>query len=266
MASAEKIYRRTRAGDAAVRSGDLAVPTDYRRILALVEGDTHENVIRGHLRHYPDELIEEWIGELEELNMLMSKPAAAGAGEVGVVLPGAAGHAARRAEVDHEVPRLERETRAAGAQLSRTGAYLAEDRVKNRDPVTKAPADTVVLIVEDDPDQLALADLRVSMAGYQVRVAESAGAMLQTLRSHGLPDVVLLDVMLPDGDGFDILSSLRHHPRAALVPVIMLTAKTDPADIRRGLALGADGYITKPYSKNVLADTIRRVLVPTRSG
>ena len=118
----------------------------------------------------------------------------------------------------------------------------------------------MVLVVEDDPDQLALADLRVSMAGYRVRVAESEQALLQALSSGGLPDILLLDVVLPDADGFEILAGIRRHPKTSLLPVVMLTAKDDAADIRRGLALGADGYITKPYSKNILADTIRRVL------
>jgi len=66
--------------------------------------------------------------------------------------------------------------------------------------------------------------------------------------------------MLPDGDGFDMLAGMRRHPKFALIPVIMLTAKTGADDIRRGLSLGADAYVTKPYSKDVLADTIRQVL------
>jgi len=66
--------------------------------------------------------------------------------------------------------------------------------------------------------------------------------------------------MLPDGDGFDILGKLRGWPEFASLPVIMLTAKAELSDIHRGLALGADGYITKPYSKEQLAEVIGRVL------
>ena len=72
-------------------------------------------------------------------------------------------------------------------------------------------------------------------------------------------DLVLLDVMLPDGNGFDLLARIRRHHRYSLLPVIMLTALTGDEDIQRGLELGADGYITKPYSKNVLLDTMRQV-------
>ena len=96
-----------------------------------------------------------------------------------------------------------------------------------------------MLVVEDDPDQAALADLRVSMAGYNVRIAHTRREMFTDLISKPAPDAVLLDIMLPDGDGFQMLAGMRRHPKFALIPVIMLTAKTEPDDIQRGLALGA---------------------------
>jgi CheY-like chemotaxis protein len=68
-----------------------------------------------------------------------------------------------------------------------------------------------------------------------------------------------LDVMLPDGNGFDILAQLRGRPEFSTLPIVLLTAKAELVDIRNGLALGADGYITKPYSKNQLAEVIGRV-------
>jgi DNA-binding response OmpR family regulator len=76
----------------------------------------------------------------------------------------------------------------------------------------------------------------------------------------GPPDLLLLDIELPDGDGFEVLSRLRKHPSLNALPIVLLTAKNDAADIGKGLVLGADGYVTKPYTKNILADVIRRVL------
>ena len=73
-------------------------------------------------------------------------------------------------------------------------------------------------------------------------------------------DVAVLDVMLPDGNGFEILAKLRARPEFATLPIVLLTVKAELDDIRTGLALGADGYITKPYSKNQLAEVIARVL------
>jgi two-component system OmpR family response regulator len=98
------------------------------------------------------------------------------------------------------------------------------------------------------------------MEGYVVSTAESATALRESLANETAPDLLLLDVMLPDGDGLDILSNIRRHSRLALLPIVLLTAKDAPADIETGLALGADGYMTKPYSKASLAEVIRYVL------
>jgi len=85
-------------------------------------------------------------------------------------------------------------------------------------------------------------------------------ALLHSILEEGAPDLLLLDVLLPDGDGFEVLARMRRHPVLGSLPIVMLTARNDPADIGKGLVLGADAYITKPYTKNILADVIRRVL------
>jgi DNA-binding response OmpR family regulator len=118
----------------------------------------------------------------------------------------------------------------------------------------------VVLVVEDDADQATIAEVRLTMAGYQVRTVTRAKALSRYLREEPRPDLMLLDVVLPDGNGFEILAQLRARPEFATLPIVLLTAKAELADIRNGLELGADGYITKPYSKNQLAEVIGRVL------
>ena len=250
-----KIYRLTEEGRKAWESQDVAIPAEYRRILWLIENEAHVDVVRGCLREYPDELLDEWLGELEELDLLRSKQTV-----VEYDLDLSVADAKARALVEEDTVRLDRDALEIGSRLAREGVYIAEERLANRAGVQKPRAETVVLVVEDDPDQLALADLRVTMAGYVVRVADSVNALLHSLLDHGTPDILVLDVMLPDGDGFDVLAKMRRHPIYAMLPIVMLTAKTDPNDIRRGLGLGADGYITKPYSKNILAGTIQRVL------
>ena len=258
MAVAGQTYRLTEAGLAVSAADDLSVPADYRRILGLIGKQAHFEVIRSALRRYPDQLIEEWLAELQEIGYLESLPS----GDVfdldftGLVAKPAA--AARMPAEDAR--RIEADAKSAEATLSRSGAWIAEDRLWNRPPTLKPAGETTVLIVEDDPDQLALADLRVSLAGYSVRIARDAKELIEDLRTQPLPDVLLLDVMLPVGDGFDILANLRKHPQFALLPVALLTAKDDPQEVARGLALGADAYITKPYSKTILADTIARIL------
>ena len=97
-----------------------------------------------------------------------------------------------------------------------------------------------------------------------MRTVERAKHLSRNLREDRRPHLVLLDVMLPDGNGFELLAKLRASPEFATLPVVMLTAKTQLADIHNGLALGADGYITKPYSKQQLAEVIGRVLKQAR--
>ena len=93
-----------------------------------------------------------------------------------------------------------------------------------------------------------------------MRRATSIDDLLNQLRGGGTPDLLILDVELPDGNGFELLAKMRRHPKYRSLPIIMLTSRNDPVDIGRGLALGADGYITKPYSKAILAKTIDDVL------
>ncbi len=253
-------YRRTASGEAALRSVDDAIPVDYRRILCLIDGDTHPNIVRGRLRQYSDALIADWLAELEEIGFIESTGASDAFDLDFNSLANEGPSIAALGKIPDEQRRIEDEARAVDIALKDKGAYLATARLKNRETLSKDPTQIVILLVEDDPDQAALGDLRVSMAGYRVRVARSCREMVMDLESQPLADLVLLDVMLPDGNGFGILACMRTDPRLSLLPVVMLTALTSAEDIQRGLDLGADGYITKPYSKDILTSTIRQVL------
>ena len=253
-----RIYCRTVAGDRALQSTAQALPSDYRRILQIVGTRAHPDVIRGFLRHIPDDLLGDWIGELHELGLLGSAPAD-GDDDPDFTYPLQPMHLNGSAPKPDDTGRTVKEVRAAQEALDRAGAYLFQDRLKNRPALARKANAIRVLVVEDDPDQAALANLRVSTAGYAVRVAFNFKQLIAEVRGP-LPDLLLLDVNLPDGDGFDILGRIRRHRKLALLPVVMLTARTDPQDVRRGLEVGADGYITKPYSKKILTEIIRGVL------
>jgi len=254
-----KMYHLTAAGKEALSAKDDTgnLPLEYRRLLGLLQVEGHVAVLRGRLRRFPDRLIEEWLKELEELKLIApGKPPA----KVADITFTDAAQPPLPPLMDEDSKRLARTTVIAGATLLRQGSFLAVDRIANLPPLAKAPAQTVVLLVEDDPDQLALGELRLTMAGYQVRSVDNAKALSRFLREEPRPDLLLLDVMLPDGNGFDILAKLRARPEFAMLPTVLLTVKAELANIRKGLALGADGYITKPYSKNQLAEVIGRVL------
>jgi len=163
--------------------------------------------------------------------------------------------AASREDKEH----LARETSFADTSLTRLGAYVNYERTSKRKPIGKTTAETIALVVEDDPDQLALAVLRLNAAGYATQTADSVRSLYHRLQRR-VPDALFLDVGLPDGDGFEVLASLRRNPAYADLPIIMLTVRTEPEDIARGLSLGADGYITKPYGRNTLDYVLRYTL------
>lgn len=255
-----KIYFLTAAGAGALKSAGSALEKHHRRILQLIDGDTHVDVICGWLRHYSNEQLTYWLEQLEKMGLIGTKTADEThdldfTGEFPAIKTLDAGL------TDTEVLQVDAATLDAGVALKARGAYLAEERLKNRAPLKKLAGEITILIVEDDPDQAALAERRLGLAGYKIRVANSHRGFIDNLRAQGVPDLVFLDVELPDGDGFDILAYMRRHQSLALLPVIMLTAKNEPADIRKGLLLGADGYIPKPYSKSLLSQAVRQVLM-----
>ena len=126
-----------------------------------------------------------------------------------------------------------------------------------------------ILVVDDEPDITALVAYHLAKAGYRVSTAANGTDALKTATEQR-PDVVVLDLMLPGLSGLDVLQALRKQEDTRDVGVIMLTARREEADRIRGLALGADDYLTKPFSPNELtlrvAAIIRRLAAPSTSG
>jgi DNA-binding response OmpR family regulator len=117
-------------------------------------------------------------------------------------------------------------------------------------------ADKKVLVVDDDVKTVELVKLYLDRDGYQVLTAYNGVEALRVAR-EGYPDLIVLDLMLPDIDGLEICRTLR---RESDIPIIMLTARTTDRDKLAGLDLGADDYVTKPFSPKELAARVRAVL------
>jgi two-component system phosphate regulon response regulator PhoB len=116
-----------------------------------------------------------------------------------------------------------------------------------------------ILVVDDEKDILELINYNLSSRGFEVSLAETgekAIALAKTVK----PDLIVLDLMLPGVDGIDVCRKLKEDQTTNTIPVIMLTAKGEESDIVTGLELGADDYITKPFSPKVLIARIRAVL------
>lgn len=117
-----------------------------------------------------------------------------------------------------------------------------------------------VLLVDDDPASRLVASMALEdVGGFEVIESETGNDGLeQAARTH--PDVILLDLVMPDLDGQEVFRRLQFNEATKQIPVIFFTAKSDPADVRRLLGLGAKGVIVKPFDPMTLAEEVQRIL------
>jgi len=152
------------------------------------------------------------------------------------------------------------EADAGTVDLKKKGYYVSIARRAKR---SRAPAPGVVptvLIVEDDPVLAKMLGHLMTLEGFVPRIASRSAEIEAVLGAPAPPTLVLLDVALPDADGFDILERMKKDPARQAIPVILVTGRTTREGVMRGLAGGADGYITKPIAYEVLANGVKSVL------
>lgn len=113
-----------------------------------------------------------------------------------------------------------------------------------------------ILIVEDEPDIAQLVKLYLEKEGFHTNVAKSGVEALKLIKSER-PNLLILDLMLPEIDGIEVCKKIRTAPDTALLPIIMLTAKAEESDTIIGLELGADDYVTKPFSPKALVSRVK---------
>ncbi|MFP4638547.1 MAG: response regulator [Spirochaetaceae bacterium] len=120
-------------------------------------------------------------------------------------------------------------------------------------------ATETILVVDDETDILELITYNLETHGYTVVTVQSGEEALRRV-GNTEPDLIVLDLMLPGQDGLSVCKALKADPATAAIPILMLTAKSEDSDVVRGLELGADDYLTKPFSPKVLVARIRAVL------
>lgn len=153
-----------------------------------------------------------------------------------------------------------READTGGFTLERDGFYVSIARHALK-PRTLALGQALrILLVEDDSDVVSLVSRLLDGAGFAVDAATRREEVVARLRKAPAPDLVLLDVSLPDTIGFDVLARLKQHPVLRAIPVVMLTAEASREAVVCGLAAGADGYLTKPFSRQRLLEDVKAVL------
>lgn len=151
------------------------------------------------------------------------------------------------------------EADAGASLLKQTGYFvriarqsLAGQKAKDGPPK--------LLVIDDDEDLQKLIKTYFKMEGFVISAVLKGADIVLALREPPLPDAILLDVRLPDGNGFDILRSMRQHPVLRSIPVIMLTAEATREAVLKGLQGGADGYVTKPFEQDQLIAAVKAVL------
>jgi len=116
-----------------------------------------------------------------------------------------------------------------------------------------------VLVVDDEPNIVLSLEFLLKQVGYEVRVARDGEQALESI-AQAKPGLVLLDVMMPKRDGYDVCQTIRANPDWSDVRIIMLTAKGRDVEREKGLALGADEYVTKPFSTRDVVEKVRQFL------
>jgi two-component system OmpR family response regulator len=159
-----------------------------------------------------------------------------------------------------KVVAAKKEAASGSPQLAKSGFYVAMARnAAGRIPPRNGQRHTI-LVIEDDMDLLKLVGEVLAKAGFLTRFARSRAEINSEFNRTPLPDLVLLDVRLPDADGFNILEKIRNNQKIVKLPVIMMTGKSEVTDVARGLSLGADGYVTKPFKISGLVSAVNTVL------
>ena len=124
-----------------------------------------------------------------------------------------------------------------------------------------------ILVVDDEPPIVRLMEFILARQGHEMLIAVNGQEALDKVRAHQ-PDLVLLDIMLPRIDGYEVARTLRADPATATLPIIMLSAKAQEEDIQKGIDVGVDEYITKPFSPEQLVGVVGDYLsrVPGKTG
>jgi CheY-like chemotaxis protein len=250
------IYFVTEKGQEELDRGSTALSASELKLMVLLDGKTNVvDIMERALK----------LGE-REVAMLMPKLIADG-----LIAPAGIAEqedldfsyffdAGKSAPTSEAQAQAQKEADAVLPALQREGYYVSITRRTVQESRTTGAAGILVLSIEDDPGIAQLLQHVLKQAGYQTRAASNRTEVVAALRKLPSPDLVLLDVMLPDANGFDILASIKQHPALNSVPVIMLTGEATRDNVFRGLTLGANGYITKPFDLDILRRGIRNVL------
>ncbi len=265
----DDVFVVTSAGEKQLKDSETSASRLELELLVLVNGTSTVAQVRSRAGRASAEEVHSALRSLIDKKMIAVAPNTAAFGGLGTgdflststFYASSAATAKSAATASKED---ESEANEGAGYLQSQGYYV---RIARRPPAERKPSSGgkfSVVIVEDEQHLSKLLRAFFSMEGFETRTAANRAEILDALRKPPAPDLVLLDVVLPDADGFEILAKLRQHPAFKDVAIIMLTAKTTREAVLKGLSGGADGYITKPFDMDVLMKAVHTVFGMTQ--
>ena len=252
------VYVLTERGQEELKRGSTALTPTELSLLVLMDGKANVREIAQRSAGLTEQEIAMLLPKLIQGELVTTAPISAEVeidfsyffnADKSVPEPSAEAKELAKKEAETGTPALERD----GYYVS-----IARRALQARRPASGTKLS--VLAVEDDPQLSGLLRNMLRLEGFEPRTATNREEVLNALRQAPSPDLVLLDVRLPDANGFDILMRMKQHPLLKAIPVIMLTGEATRESVMRGLAGGADGYVTKPFEVAMLLTGIRSVL------
>ena len=256
------VFVLTDTGAGEIRSGATRLPAEALQVLVLLDGKKTVGDLEQAIPHVPAADLRNLLRSLIGAGLVRAPTLAEQSG--GVEVDFDAFFKAVEGGGKKPPPAVERsadrEAVYGAPELERKGYYvsIARQALKARAPATGGKF--VALVVEDDPQMAALIEGLLARENFTVTACGTREQVLARLRQRPSPDVLMLDIHLPDLNGFGLLQKLKSHPELKLVPVVIVTADAKPESVMRGLALGADGYVTKPFDHNALVRGVKAVL------
>jgi len=251
----DDIFVITPAGTLQLQSSSTPLAADELELLILVDGQSTVDAITRRLRAVKPDAVERIFRELLARGLV-----AHSVRHDADSLDFTSFFSVKAEPSETAMAEAGSEASSGTTYLQKQGYYVRIARSATRKRTLAAGEKLPVIVVEDEENLGKLLKTYLHLEGFDARVATNRAEIVAELRRPPLPQLVLLDVMLPDADGFDILAAIRRHPALSAVPVVMLTAKSTRESVLKGLAGGADGYITKPFEIDVLMKAVRSVL------
>ena len=254
------VFVLTEAGMDQIHGGSTRLRIEALEVMVMVDGKRTVGDLEQAMPHIPPANLRNVLRFLLAANFARPRTLAE-AGGVDVDFDAffkAAGSA--QPASDGAEKSADREAVYGAPDLQRNGYYVSIARHAVKARAAADGARPQVLLVEDDRDMAPLIRRLLERDGFAVLVCAKRDTVLARLRQTPSPDVLMLDMQSQDLNGLELLQKLKAHPQLKLMPVIVVTADAKPESVMRGLALGADGYVTKPFDHVTLVKGVKAVM------